>query len=83
VPMSQAADASGLLTTTMQLSQAIGVAAFGTIFLNLAAGAGPDPSATAISTVNVLLALLTLAGTAGALLLARAVRAATRAAAVA
>lgn len=35
VPRAQAADASGLLTTTVQLSQVIGVAAFGTLFLQL------------------------------------------------
>jgi hypothetical protein len=35
VPLSNAADASGLLTTTMQLGQVVGVAAFGTLFLSL------------------------------------------------
>jgi hypothetical protein len=35
VPLSNAADASGLLTTTMQLGQDVGVAAFGTLFLSL------------------------------------------------
>jgi EmrB/QacA subfamily drug resistance transporter len=33
VPLARAADASGLLTTTLQLSQVIGVAAFGTLYL--------------------------------------------------
>jgi hypothetical protein len=37
VPVTEAADASGLLTTTLQLGQAIGVAAFGSVFLSLAA----------------------------------------------
>ncbi len=45
VPLHQAADASGLLTTTIQLGQAIGVAAFGSLFLTLttdnAARSGP------------------------------------------
>jgi MFS family permease len=33
VPLAQAADASGLLTTTIQLGQAVGVATFGSLFL--------------------------------------------------
>jgi EmrB/QacA subfamily drug resistance transporter len=33
VPPARAADASGLLTTTVQLSQVVGVAAFGTLYL--------------------------------------------------
>lgn len=37
VPMTEAADASGVLTTVTQLAQALGVAVFGTLFLNLAA----------------------------------------------
>ena len=37
VPSSQAADASGLLITAMQLSQVVGVAVFGGLFLSLAA----------------------------------------------
>ena len=37
VPVTEAADASGLLTTTLQLGQAIGVATFGSLFLTLAA----------------------------------------------
>jgi MFS family permease len=37
VPVTKAADASGLLTTTLQLGQAIGVATFGSLFLTLAA----------------------------------------------
>jgi MFS family permease len=35
VPLHHAADASGLLTTTIQLGQAVGVAAFGSLFLTL------------------------------------------------
>ena len=38
VPLSNAADASGLLTTTMQLGQDVGVAAFGTLFLPWSCG---------------------------------------------
>jgi hypothetical protein len=33
-----AADASGVLTTTIQLGQAVGVATFGSLFLTLDAG---------------------------------------------
>src|SRR5262249_27773220 len=40
VPLSQAADASGLVTTAAQLSQVIGVAGFGTGYLSLAQRAG-------------------------------------------
>src|SRR6266536_2047810 len=81
VPRSEAADASGLLTTTIQLSQVIGVAVFGSLFLTLAAHPGANASATAFSTVNSWVAALTVLGIAGALLLARTVRNAMRAAA--
>jgi MFS family permease len=60
VPLSRAADASGLLTTTLQLSNVAGVAIFGTVFLSLDkldknASAHPlapsgNVSATALST---------------------------------
>jgi hypothetical protein len=46
VPLRHAADASGLLTTTIQLGQAVGVATFGSLFLTLDAGHG---AATAVS----------------------------------
>jgi len=42
VPLRHAADASGLLTTTIQLGQAIGVATFGSLFLTLAEGRAGD-----------------------------------------
>lgn len=80
VPRSEAADASGLLTTTIQLSQVIGVAVFGSLFLSLAAHPRAHASATAFSTVDWWLAGLTLLGVVGALLLARTVRDAARAA---
>jgi MFS family permease len=79
VPRSEAADASGLLTTTIQLSQVIGVAVFGSLFLTLAAHAGQHPSAAAFSTVNTGVAVLTVLGAVGGLLLARTVRGAMRA----
>ena len=40
VPLADAADASGLLTTTLQLGQVIGVAVLGSLFLSLGARAG-------------------------------------------
>lgn len=80
VPPSQAADASGLLTTTIQLSQVVGVAVFGSLFLSLAAQPRANASAAAFSTVELWLAALSLAGVVGAVLLARTVRAAMRAA---
>jgi len=40
VPPADAADASGLLTTALQLGQVTGVATFGSLFLSLAARAG-------------------------------------------
>jgi hypothetical protein len=80
VPRSEAADASGLLTTTIQLSQVIGVAVFGSLFLSLAAHPRAHASATAFSTVDVWLAALTVLGIVGALPLARTVRNAARAA---
>lgn len=62
VPPTRAADASGLLTTTMQLSQAIGVAAFGTLFLS---------SADALTRTTVALALTSAAGFIASTFLAR------------
>src|SRR5262249_60576196 len=47
VPLAQAADASGLLTTTIQLGQAVGVAAFGSLFLTLDSGAPVRAAAVA------------------------------------
>ncbi len=66
VKPADAANASGLLTTTFQLSQAVGVATFGSLFLTLAADHGPRASAHAITItfagLGVLLALGVLAG---------------------
>jgi hypothetical protein len=81
VPRSEAADASGLLSTTIQLSQVIGVAVFGSLFLSLAAHPSEHASALAFSTVDAWLAALTVLAVLGALLLARTVRNAMRAAA--
>jgi MFS family permease len=86
VPRSRAADASGLLTTTLQLSNVAGVAIFGTVFLSLDKSAGAHPpapsgnvSATALSTtlaygLAVLAAIGIVAGTALSRTLLRAKR---------
>jgi MFS family permease len=79
VPGSEAADASGLLTTTIQLSQVIGVAVFGGLFLSLAAHQQAHASATALSTVMVWLAAVTVLAVVCATLLARTVLRAARA----
>jgi hypothetical protein len=44
-----APDASGVLTTVIQLGLVLGVATFGSVFLTQAALPGPHPTATAIS----------------------------------
>jgi hypothetical protein len=80
VPLHEAADASGLVTTAMQLSQAVGVAVFGSLFLTLDAGGAGLPGAPAISGhalfVTMAWIAVTLAcGVVAALPLARTVRA--------
>jgi EmrB/QacA subfamily drug resistance transporter len=62
VPLDKAADASGLFTTTMQLGQVIGVAAFGSVFLTLARHAGPNASAHALSDTSYWLVPLVVIG---------------------
>jgi len=75
VPLSQAADASGLVTTAAQLSQVIGVAGFGTVYLSLAqrTGAHAVASGNALAGTATLMALLALAGLVPAVALARTV----------
>ncbi|MEU7788630.1 MFS transporter [Amycolatopsis sp. NPDC049159] len=58
VPLERAADVSGLLTTTLQLGQVVGVATFGSVFLTLAA----TSSATALTTAMTCAAVLLLGG---------------------
>ena len=79
VPPQHAADASGLLTTTIQLGQAIGVATFGSLFLTLDAGrGGPVASGHAVAvTLGWLAAAMVFAVVAG-VPLARTVAAARR-----
>jgi MFS family permease len=56
VPMSDAADASGVLVTLFQLGQVVGVAALGTLYLSLVHGPGAHASAHAYATTVVVLA---------------------------
>jgi len=66
VPLAQAADASGLLTTTIQLGQAVGVATFGSLFLTLDSTPGPTVSGRALAvTFGWLAAAMVLAVAAG------------------
>ena len=81
VPVTSAADASGLLTTAIQLGQAVGVAAFGGLFLTLDSrgGAAADVSGHAIAVTLAWVALATGFGVLAAVPLTRAVLAARRA----
>jgi hypothetical protein len=71
VPLSQAADASGPLTTTMQLGQVLGVAVFGTVFLSLQTRATAHASAAAMATTCYWLALLAAVAVVPAVALSR------------
>jgi len=86
VPLAQAADASGLLTTTVQLGQVVGVAVFGTVFLTLAGSVTPGESTvhayeSALTTTGYWLAALAVVGVGAGLALARALVRVHRAAA--
>lgn len=76
VPLHQAADASGLLTTAMQLSQAVGVAVFGSLFLTLDArpGGAAVVSGHAVFVTLAAIAATLVCGAFAALPLVRAVR---------
>jgi MFS family permease len=83
VPLHQAADASGLLTTTIQLGQAVGVATFGSLYLTLDAGGGRAVAAVSGHALAITLAWLAVAmvfGVAAGTPLARTVAAARRSA---
>ena len=73
VPLSEAADASGLLTTTVQLGQVIGVAVFGSLFLSLAEHGGAHPSASALTSTLLWMAILLALGALAAVALTRTV----------
>jgi MFS family permease len=78
VPAARAADASGLLTTTVQLGQLLGVAAIGSIYLSRAAGSRTSTtghaaaSAAAMSGTACWLAALSAAGLLAAAVMVRA-----------
>ena len=80
VPAARAADASGLLTTTVQLGQLLGVAAIGSVYLSRAGstpGSGPAhaaASAAAMSSTSLWLAALSAAGLVAATLMVRSAR---------
>ncbi len=79
VPLEQAADASGLLTTAIQLSQAVGVAVFGSVFLTLdtgRTGSLPEISGHALFVTMTWIAVTLACGVIAAVPLARTVRAA-------
>jgi MFS family permease len=80
VPLHHAADASGLLTTTIQLGQAVGVATFGSLFLTLASHGAPGSatSAHALSVTMLWVAAAMALSVAAGVPLARTVAAARR-----
>lgn len=79
VPSTSAADASGLVTTTFQLGQVVGVAVFGSLFLTLAGHPVAHASATAIGATLSWIALLTGVGAVVSIALARTTLRAARA----
>ena len=62
VPVADAADASGVLATVVQLAQVVGVATFGTLMLGLAEGFTPTASGAAFATTALVMGGLMLAG---------------------
>ena len=84
VPLHEAADASGLLTTAIQLSQAVGVAVFGSVFLTLdasgapRAGSVPEISGHALAVTMTWVAGAMLFGAVAAVALTRTVLGARR-----
>jgi MFS family permease len=88
VPMRLVADASGVLTTTVQLGQVFGIAAAGALYLSLDQGnaahgqARALASGSAISTTALWLVALSLLGTMTGIALARTVERSSRPAAM-
>jgi MFS family permease len=64
IPLTDAADASGVISTTTQLSQVVGVATFGTLFLDLLDRPGALASAHAITTTFIVVGAVALLGAA-------------------
>ena len=71
IPIGDAADASGVISTTTQLAQVTGVATFGTLFLNLLAQPGLHTSAHAIAVMMIVTGSVALLGGALAIRLTR------------
>jgi MFS family permease len=63
VPVADAADASGVLATVVQLAQVVGVATFGTLMLGLADDFAPAVSGRAFAVTALAMGALMLAGT--------------------
>jgi MFS family permease len=63
VPVADAADASGVLATVVQLAQVVGVATFGTLMLGLADDFAPAVSGAAFAVTALAMGALMLAGT--------------------
>ena len=66
IPLSDAADASGVIATLNQIGQVTGVATVGTLFLNLANAGTLASSAHAVTVVCLVAAVLALVGAATA-----------------
>jgi len=69
VPIAEAADASGVLVTVVQLGQVIGVATIGTLFLSDLHGVGARASGSALGATYVALAVCTAVAAAWAVAL--------------
>ncbi len=62
IPVGDAADASGVISTATQLAQVTGIATFGTLFLDLLAQSGVHPSAHAIAVTLIASGCVALLG---------------------
>lgn len=71
VPAEFAADISGVSTTALQIGAAIGVAAFGTLYLSLTSRGGADPATHAFAITTAAFAVVALLATATAALTTR------------
>jgi MFS family permease len=71
VPPEYAADISGVSTTALQIGAAIGVAAFGTLYLSLASPGGADLATHAFAITTAAFAVVALIATATAALTTR------------
>ncbi|HEY2240165.1 MAG TPA: hypothetical protein VGI21_15310, partial [Streptosporangiaceae bacterium] len=80
VPVAEAADASGLLTTALQLGQAVGVATFGSVFLSLAAHGSAGAAGHAVAVTLYWVAAVLAAGALASVPLTLTVRRARRSA---